>query len=119
MLRWMLRAAALALFAAPGPTAARPLTVDDLLHAESLGAAAIDPSGRWLVFERRGPYDSGVRYDYDHANSLAVSRLQLVDLKRPALARPLVQPDPGPGVLMGPFSPSGRRLAVYRFHDRQ
>jgi dipeptidyl aminopeptidase/acylaminoacyl peptidase len=93
---------------------ARPFTVDDLLRQSSFGAQAVDPSGRWLVFEQRGRYDRARRFDYHFANSQALSRLQVMDLRRPAAARPLLRRDPGPGVVMGPFSPSGRRLAVYR-----
>lgn len=99
--------------------AARPFTVDDLLHQASLGDVAIDPSERWVVFEARDPYDTAKRYDYDQSNSLALSRLKVFDLGRPGGARPLLAEDPGPGVAMGPFSPSGAHLAVYRLADRQ
>ncbi|MGH6910099.1 MAG: S9 family peptidase, partial [Phenylobacterium sp.] len=98
---------------------ARPFNVDDLLHQQSLGAVAFDPSGRWVVFEERGAYDAAPRYDYDQANSQTLSRLKVFDLAREGPVRPLLAADPGPGVTMGPFSPSGRYLAVYRLADRR
>lgn len=96
---------------------ARPFTVDDLLSQESLGALAIDPNGRWLVFERRGPYEDGRRFDAHFATGQTMGRLQVVDLLDPKPARDLLPADAGPGLLIGPFSPGGSRLAVYRFQD--
>lgn len=118
MRAWLVAVAAAVLWCQAAASAARPYTVDDLLHQESLGAVEIDPSGRWLVFERRLPYDTARRYDYDHANSQAQSQLQVVDLRGGIPAHPLLVRDPGPGVVMGPFSPSGQRLAVFRLRDR-
>lgn len=111
--------AALALFCSAEGAAARPFTVEDMLHQESLGAVSIDPSGRWLVLEHRGHYDSARRYDYNTENSLALGRLEAVDLRSSKPARPLLARDAGPGVVMGPFSPSGRRLAIYRLHGHK
>jgi dipeptidyl aminopeptidase/acylaminoacyl peptidase len=97
----------------------RPFTVEDLLHQESLGAAAIDPSGRWLVFEQRDPYDTADRYEHHFATSQSLGRLRVVDLRQAPASRPLLVRDPGPGMVMGPFSPSGARLAVYWMHGRR
>src|SRR5579859_1114886 len=110
---------ALGLLCPGGPVSARPFTVDDLLHQETHRAAAIDPAGRWLVFERTDPYDQGRRFDYDQLTRIALSRLRVVDLARPGPARPLLARDPGPGEVMGPFSPSGARLAIYRLRGKQ
>jgi dipeptidyl aminopeptidase/acylaminoacyl peptidase len=97
---------------------ARPFTVDDLLHRESLGAMVLDPTGRWFVYERRDRYDTATRYDYGLATSQTLGRLQVIDLQAPGPARPLLAHDPGPGVLVAGFSPGGRRLAVYRIQGR-
>lgn len=113
-------ALALALLAgAPhAPASARPFTVDDLLSQESFGAVAIDPSDRWLVFEQRDRYDRLPRYDIGYAPSEAFPWLAVVDLTRPGPARPLLPRDPASGQMLGPFSPSGRQLVVYRLRGR-
>jgi len=108
------RLAALALVLFGQSAAARPFTIEDLLSQESFGDIAIDPSGRWLILERRDRYDTAPRYDNDLENSASLSRLQVVDLLAPGPARALLAQDPGPGVQLGPFSPSGDHLAVYR-----
>lgn len=120
MSRYALAALAAAISVlASGVAGARPFTVDDLLHQQSFGSAVIDPSGRWLVFEQRDPYDSAARYDYFSGMGVVLSRLRVVDLAHPAGGRPLLSPDAGPGIVAGPFSPSGDRLAVYRFQHRR
>jgi dipeptidyl aminopeptidase/acylaminoacyl peptidase len=112
-------AAALACLVTPFASQARPFTVDDLLHEQSFGAAAFDSSGRWLVFEQRDPYDTAKRYDYFSGMGVVLSRLRLIDMRHATASRPLLTPDPGPGVVMGSFSPTGDRLAVYRVQDRR
>ncbi len=102
---------------APEAPAARPFTVDDMLRQSSFGATAIDPGGRWLLFEERGPYDRLPRYDRAYNPSVAFARLRWVDLKHSGPAEPLLADDPV-GLVLGPFSPSGRRLALYRLRDR-
>ena len=101
-----------------GGAAARPFVVEDLLHQSSLGGHVVDPSGRWFVYELRGPYDQIGRYDLAYGPSRAAGRLQLVDLRRAKPPRPLVQGDPT-GLTLGPFSPSGDRLAVFRLRERR
>jgi dipeptidyl aminopeptidase/acylaminoacyl peptidase len=99
------------------PAAARPFTIEDLLAEESLGAADIDPSGRWAVFEVRDRYDSLTEYRYGLRMEIALSRLRVAELRGAGPARPLLASDVGPGVVMAGFSPSGRTLAVYRLSD--
>jgi len=119
MLRQMRALALAAGMALAASAAARPFTVDDMLRQESLGAAAFDPSGRWYVFEQRDRYDTAARYDLSAAVVTALSRLRVAEVSGDGPARPLISPDPGPGVVLGSFSPSGARLAVYRFQDRR
>ncbi len=109
---------ALALLAgAPhAPASARPFTVEDLLHQESFGAVAIAPSGRWVVFEQRGPYAGAKRFDDDQGNPIGTSRLFVAERGGAGPAQPLL-PEEAPGQLIGAFSPSGARLAVYQIHD--
>ena len=97
-----------------GPVLARPFTVDDLLRLESLGKAAVDPGGRWLVFDQRAPYESAPRFDYDGRPEVILGRLMVVDLAHPGPAHPLIPPTPETGYTPGPFSPSGRAILVYR-----
>lgn len=109
--------AALALLAgAPhAPASARPFTVEDLLQQESFGAVAIAPSGRWVVFEQRGPYAGAGRFDDDQGNPIGTSRLFIAERDASGPARPLL-PGEAPGQLIGAVAPSGDRLAVYQFH---
>ena len=95
------------------PVAARPFTVDDMLHAERFSDVAVDPSGRWLVFGEERPLNEASRFDFD-AMAVLRSRLFRVDLKHPSAPTPLADDQPGAGVLAYGFSPSGSRLAVAR-----
>lgn len=110
----MLALAAVAALGWPSLALARPFELADLLHEESVGRAAFDPTGRWLVVERRDPYDTLGRYDYYIQTSTALSRLVALDLRQPGQLTPLIPGAAGRGVVIGSFSPSGRRLAVYR-----
>lgn len=109
-LMWALVAAV----AFASPALARPYTVDDLLHLESFGKAAVDPGGRWLVFDKRAPYDGAPRFDFGGRAEVILGRLMVVDLAHPGPARPLIQAEPETGYTPGPFSPSGRAILVYR-----
>jgi len=101
-----------------GGASARPYGVEDLLATETFGRVAIDPTGRWLVFEQRDPYASGARYDYNTLTSWSLSRLRRLDLRDPASAVTPLAAAAGPGVLIAGFSPDGSRLAVYRLQRR-
>jgi len=117
MLRCLIAALAVVLFCASAALA-RPFTVDDLLAEESFGAAAFDPSGRWLVFEQRDRFDSARRFDHDLAIGVALSRLYVTPVTGKGRAEPLVPGPAGAGVVMADFSPSGDRLAVFRLQGR-
>ncbi|MGA0608406.1 prolyl oligopeptidase family serine peptidase [Phenylobacterium sp. VNQ135] len=97
---------------------ARPLAVEDLLRQESLGAAAFDPTGRWLVFEQRDRYDTAPSYDLYNAQALALTRLKIVDAHASAPA-PRDLAEAGRGLTAAGFSPRGTRLAVYRLSGRR
>jgi dipeptidyl aminopeptidase/acylaminoacyl peptidase len=109
---------ALAATATAGPAAARPLTIEDRLHAAVIGDARIDPTERWAVIEHGRPYAAASRFDFDLAQGIFNTELRLLDLHRPGPAEPLFPAEPGAGYAAGPFSPDGRRLAVFRLtHD--
>jgi len=92
---------------------ARPFTIDDLLASEDFGTTAIDPHGRWLVFERREPFTKMARFDMITNSELLRSRLYRVDVREGGLARPLLT-DPAPGTIIFDLSPGGERLAIGR-----
>lgn len=95
------------------PASARPFTVEDLLRQEAFGAVALDPAGRWIVFEQRGPYAEAARFDDDQGNPIGTSRLMVAAPGGTGPARPLL-PDAAPGQVIAGVSPSGARLAVYQ-----
>jgi len=107
-----------ALLAVPSAMA-RPFTVQDLLRQHALGAVAVDPAGRWLVYEQRDPYDRLPRYDAGYDPAEAFSRLRVVDLARPQVGRPLLSGGDVTGLSLGPFSPDGAKVVVYRLADRR
>jgi len=112
-------AAALLALALAAPAASRPFTVEDFLHLESLGAATADPTGRWLILDKQGPYDAAARFDDDVNTRPLSSHLERVDLRHPGMAAPAFDQDRRGGFIAGPFSPSGRFLAVYRNLERR
>ncbi|HYD46454.1 MAG TPA: hypothetical protein VEA79_14400, partial [Phenylobacterium sp.] len=107
-------AAGLGLCAWANGAGTRPLTVDDVLKMEALGETMISPDGRWLVFERRGPYGQGERFDYDRYSDLFRTTLQVVDLAAPGPGRPLLAHEKGVGYAAGPISPDGARQVIFR-----
>lgn len=118
-MRILPRLAVLCLLFIVSAAAARPMTADDLLRFEQWGQIAIDPSGRWLVIERRGPYADGPRFDAGYYNRYGVSRLHVVDLAHAGPARLLMPQEAGYGYVAGPVSPKGARMLVYRFGGRR
>jgi hypothetical protein len=97
---------------APSPALARRYTVEDLLGTEGFGRILADPTGRWLIFERRVAFEAAARFDLPDA--VARSRLFTVDLTHPAKAQPLIPDAAGPGTILYAFSPGGTRVAVGR-----
>ena len=100
-----------------GPHAAaegRRLALADVMGMETFGSAAFSPDGRWLVYERRGPYDQAPRFDRGHRSQWAVTDLRIVDLQGALEAETLLTQQPGRGLVMGEWSPDGGRLIVYR-----
>ncbi|MBI1198947.1 MAG: prolyl oligopeptidase family serine peptidase [Phenylobacterium sp.] len=118
-MRMLPRLAVLCLLFIASAATARPMTVDDLLSFEQWGQIAVDPSGRWLVVERRGPYADAPRFEAGYYSRYGVSRLHLVDLARAGPARPLMPQELGYGYVAGPVSPKGGRMLVYRFGHRR
>lgn len=93
---------------------ARPLQIEDQLAQESYGQVLIDPSDRWAIIERCRPYSSAASYRYDYMTRRLLSRLMVIDLEAGAPARPLFEQDAQAGYWAGSFSPSGRKLTIFR-----
>lgn len=106
-------AMALPFLLVPQAAAARPFTTDDLLALESYGAVSLSPQEDWIVFERRGPYDSAARFDLTYLGAQARNRLWRVRPDGTGL-QPLLAPEEGVGHGVGAWSPSGRRLLIHR-----
>lgn len=96
------------------PTYARPYTIDDLLRLESYGQVVVDPAGRWAVIERRDRFDSAPAYQYDWGVRRLLSKLVVLDLANKGTSRPLFAQARDAGYWSGGFSPSGRRLSIFR-----
>lgn len=95
----------------------RALTVDDIVSSEAFGRASISPDERWAIYEKRGPYDTAPRFDLGPRSQWRTTDLWLVDLKDPGAAPVRLAPGQGPGLLRGPWSPTGARLLIYRIRD--
>lgn len=100
--------------ACPSATATAPMTLDMVLGLESFGRVAIDPSGSTAVFEERRARGDLPRYDLQPEGALKYARLYRFGLNGPPQVRPLLPMEPDAGYTAGPFSPSGRRLTIYR-----
>lgn len=112
--KWLLSAVAALALAWPFSAHADPLTLDTLLGVESFGRIAIDPTGRTAVFEERRSRDDLPRYDLQPEGMLRYARLYRFDVDRPTEVRPLLAMEPDAGYTLGPFSPDGDRLVVFR-----
>ncbi|MGV9009953.1 S9 family peptidase [Brevundimonas sp.] len=97
----------------------RTVTLDDALAMETFGSTAVSPDGRWVVYERRGPYDSSPRYDRGHRSAYVTTRLMIAPIDGSRAPEPLTPTVPGNGLLFGSWSPDGRHLLVYRLDDRR
>ena len=96
----------------------RPYGVDDLLKMEAFGQVSLDPKGSRVVFERQKPFEAAPVFDHDFYNTVLRSDLYVADVGRPGPARRLLADGEGSGQVLGAWSPSGRRLLVYRLRDR-
>jgi len=103
----------------PIPAAARPYTLDDMLRLESYGQVLVDPTGRWAVVERRDRFDGATDYRYDWHVRRLLSKLLVADLKARTTARPLFAQEAKAGYWAGDFSPSGKRLSVFRLAENR
>lgn len=116
-LRLLPRMLALVLASAATPVFADPFTVEHLLQNESFGAVRISPDERRIFFERQGPYAAIDRFDLGYFGRWTTSEVWVVDRSDPANPRALLGEAVRRGVVMGEFSPNGRRLVVHRLQN--
>ena len=95
----------------------RPMTIRDVVSMSSFGAASLDPGGRWAVYERRAAYDAAPAFDLDHRSVWTLSELWIAETGGGRSPERLLPASEGPGLLLGDWSPSGRRLLIYRLRD--
>lgn len=98
----------------------RPMSVDDMMKVEGLGAAASDPEGRWLIFERLRPYELSDDFSFrTYAMGHSGHQLWRYNLKTGSSPELLPGLDPAPHSYLQGFSPDGRFLAIvqYRFGE--
>lgn len=92
---------------------AHPFTVEDMLRLESFGAASFSPDQAHVAFERRGGYETADRFDLTYLGAWQTSSVWIAETAGGAV-RPLLRRPAGRGHVLGPWSPSGRRLVVHR-----
>lgn len=118
-LRLLPRMLALALASAATPVLADPFTVEHLMQNESFGSVRISPDERRILFERQGPYAAADRFDLGYFGRWTTSEVWIADRANPGSVQPLLGEADRRGVVMGEFSPNGRRLLVHRLqYDR-
>ncbi len=116
-LRLLPRMLALALASVATPVMADPFTVDHLMQNESFGAVRVSPDERRILFERQGPHAAADRFDLGYFGRWTTSEVWVADRSDPANPRPLLGEADRRGVVMGEFSPNGRRLVVHRLQN--
>lgn len=116
-LRLLPRMLALALASVATPVIADPFTVDLLMKNESFGAVRVSPDEQRILFERQGPHAASDRFDLGYFGRWTTSEVWVADRKGRLIPRPLLGETDRRGVVMGDFSPSGRRLVVHRLQN--
>lgn len=96
----------------------RPLTLEDMLNVEGVGAALFDPDGRWLVYEKIPPYADLGDYSFGlYAFGRSGHQLWKQDLASDAGPERLAGlPEDGFSFL-GSVSPDGTYLSVYLYRQ--
>ncbi|WP_147391756.1 alpha/beta hydrolase family protein [Pelagerythrobacter aerophilus] len=92
------------------------LSLDDLLQIEGLGRAKIDPTGRWLFYEKIRPYSDLTDFSFgNYPMGQSGHQIWRYDLK--ANEGPSLVPgiENGPSSYLLGFSPRGRYLAFVQY----
>lgn len=89
-------------------------TADVLLRKEDLGSVRVSPDGRWVAMEVQSRYDAAPSYTFAQYTSVSLSHVEVFDTASRIRRHVLRDADHNAGYVVGPFSPDGRRLVVYR-----
>ena len=112
---WLALAASVAVACpAVGQAPSDRFTADVLLRKEDLGSVRVSPDGRWVAMEVQSPYDAAPSYIFAQYTSLSLSHVEVFDTVSRTRRHVLRDADHTAGYVVGPFSPDGRRLVVYR-----
>lgn len=93
---------------------ARPVTIDDLMTMPSFGEGSLSPDGQWGVYERRDGWAMSSRFDLSYWSGWTTSELWVFGMSDRRPPKRLLDASEGRGHVLGPWSPSGRRLLIYR-----
>lgn len=92
------------------------VTLDDVLKIADFGSAAIDPEGRWLVFEQQRPYNENTDYSFrTYAMGKSGHQLWKYDLTGGSMPELLSALDSETHSYLDRFSPTGKFLAVMQY----
>lgn len=81
---------------------------------EAFGEVSLSPDKRWLVYERRRPFSTAPRFDRGHRSVWAATDLFFVDLAGSGQPMRLIEVGAREGLVLGPWSPAGDWLLIYR-----
>lgn len=100
-----------------GPIArAESFSLADMLRVEGVGWAAIDPGGKWAVFERLRPYDELGDYSFrTYAARKSGHQVWRAPIDEPDKAERLPGLDQAAHTYLESFSPTGQFLALYQY----
>lgn len=99
---------------AQSPASTRALGIDDIVALEAFGRGGFSPDGRWAIYEKRGAYDTIPRFEFAQRSTWSIMDLWLIDLEQQGAAPERLLPVEGPGLLRVAWSPTGKRLLIYR-----
>lgn len=95
-----------------------PLSLQEYLAIEAFGNAAIDPSGKWLVYERRRPYEENTDFSYrTYAFMKGGFRIWRYNIETGAPAALLPGLDQSPHTFLENISPNGRFITFFQYGD--
>jgi dipeptidyl aminopeptidase/acylaminoacyl peptidase len=100
----------------PANAQSRGISLDDVLKVADFGGAAIDPQGRWLVFEQQRPYDENTDFSFrTYAMGKSGHQLWKYDLEEGTRPVRLSALDHEKHTYFDSFSPNGRLISVMQY----
>lgn len=112
---WAAAGPGLSQSAVSGPD--QPFTIDDLVSQEGIGNVRISPDSRWILLEKQAAWDRASTYKFDYYTQVLLSRIEVFSALDGRLRHTLADPEHAAGFIAGPFSPSGKRMVVFRLDE--